>query len=202
MKKKLLNSLFLTGLLGFIWVAQSFALPVTDPSNGNTAAVNDERQLSISAVVQSELEHESEENGAGYIWTSQDLDIDIADTLLFLRNTSDINLHIDQIIVTGGNVAVRYEIHIVTDTTALTGATVTGFNLNTTSSNVADAAAVSDETAISSQGTVIYDLGAGIRETVTIDTAGLVLGKNISLAADQAIESTGGNVSFIGHYAD
>ena len=169
--------------------------------SGNRAEVNAEQQLVVRAITLSEIEHESEDHGLSYTWTSGNRDIDAADTLLLLKNTSDTELHIDSVILSSGNAATRYTIHLPTTEVTVTGTTITGINLNTASSNVADASAAADEEN-NSQGDIIADISLLTTTSFIVPLLGLILGKNKSLGIDQVTESTAGNATIIGHYAD
>lgn len=167
---------------------------------GNRAQVDSSNRLSVKAITEPELEQASEDGNA-YIWISQNLDIDAADTLLLVKNTSDKDLHIHHITFSSGNVATRYEVHIVTADITPAGTTVTGFNMNTGSAKVADAISKSDETA-NTQGTVIYDITLLATTNLTLFTLGIILAKNISIGVDQVTESTSGNITIVGHFGD
>lgn len=172
---------------------------IEDAVSGKRAEVNSRQQVSARAISEPVLSRVSSKEGLSFIWTSQDLDIDAADTLLLVRNDSSNPLYIDYIILSSGNVATRYEIHVVTASFTIAGTTVTGFCLNTALNKVAEATAASDETG-NTQGTVIYDVSLLATTTFILPTTGLVLGTNISLGIDQVTESTAGNASIIGHY--
>lgn len=163
--------------------------------------VNKDNQAVVRAVTEQEIEHSAAEDGEAYIWTSQNLDIDAGDTLLLVKNTSELTLHLSSIFLSAGNVATRYEIHVVTVDITPAGNAVTGFNMNTGSGNVADAVAKSDETA-NTQGTVIYDINLLANTTFPLPAHGIILTKNISIAVDQVTESTSGNVTILGHYEE
>jgi len=170
---------------------------------GNRAEVNKENQLVVSAITVSELEHESEENGQGYNWTTDIVDPAAgAATVLLLKNTSDTPLHIETVLIANGSTVSEYTIHLPTSEVTLTGgATVTGTNLNTASSNVADASAQSNETN-NVQGNVIYDVFLLVDTTIEIDTPGLILGKNKSIGVDVVTDVSESSVTIVGHFAD
>ena len=93
--------------------------------SGNRAEVNAEKQLVVSAVTASELEHESED-GQSYNWSSKKVNIDSGDTVLLLKNTSDNHLHIDSIIISGDATS-EYTVHLPTsEVTPTGGSLVTG----------------------------------------------------------------------------
>jgi len=167
---------------------------------GKSAEVNKENQLVVSAIVQSEIEHESETNGASYTWSSDSVNIDANDTVLLVKNTSDTPLHIVAIQISGSTTS-EYTVHLPTTEVTVTGVTVTGVNLNTTSSNVADASAASDETN-NSQGDVIRSVHLLAETTLSVLVPGLIIGKNKSIAIDVVADTALSSVSIIGHYQD
>lgn len=172
-------------------------MKIEDRNNAGVAAVNVKGELSTrieTALVENGLAQQD-----SYIWQSQDIAFDAGDTFLLLKNTSSGLLVIDQIIVTGGDAISRYEIHVGTAATLPVGVAVTGFNLNTSSSNVAPAIAKADETA-NTQGTVIIDVALLVTTSLVIDNPGIILGGGNWLACDQVAESAAGAVSFTGHF--
>ena len=176
-----------------------------DGAGVNEQKVNGEGQALTFAVTQSELEHESEQNGSGYTWASDVINAGAAnDTTLLVKNTSDVHLHIDSIFISCGSVSSEYTIHIptveVTVTAGSGGAVVTGRNLNTASSNVADASAASNESN-NSQGNVINTVFLAVDRSKLFLTPGLILGKNKSLGVDTVADTTEAAVTITGHYA-
>jgi len=170
--------------------------------SGNRAQVNKENQLVVAAVVSSELEHESEENGQAYAWTSGDINIDATDTVLLIKNTSDTPLHIESLQVGGGTNTTSVVIHLPTTEVTPTGGTaVTGTNLNTASSNVADANARSDETD-NTQGNKLYTVYLEADANVFVQTPGLILAKNKAIGVDVVNTTQQISATIVGHYAD
>jgi len=179
---------------------------VDGKGKGARAEVTSENQLVVFAVTQSELEHESEENGLSYVWASDIINAGAAnDTTLLIKNTSNTALHIDTIFITCGSVASEFTIHLPTTEVTVTagsgGAVVTGVNLNTTSSNVADASAASNESN-NSQGDVICTVFLAIDRSQLVSTSGLILGKNKSIAVDTVEDTTEAAITIIGHFQD
>ena len=178
----------------------------TDPDGAgiNEQKVNKEGQALTFATTQSELEHESEENGAAYSWSSDIVNAGAAnDTTLLVKNTSDTHLHIDSIFITCGSVSSEFTIHLPTTEVTVTagsgGAVVTGTNLNTTSSNVADASAASNESN-NAQGNVIGTVFLAIDRAYLFLTPGLILGKNKSIGIDTVEDTTESAITIVGHY--
>jgi len=168
---------------------------------GNRAQVNKENQLVVKATIQSELEHESEESGSAYNWSSDLVNIDANDTVLLVKNTSDTALHIESIQVANGSTASEFTIHLPTTEVTVTGTTVTGTNLNTASSNVADVSAASDETN-NTQGNVIKTIWLAVDRHYEGRLDGLILGKNKSLAVDVVEATTEVAATIVGHFED
>ncbi len=167
--------------------------------SGNRAQVSAENQLSVAAVTVSELEHESEAHGTSYRWSTDIVSVDANDTVFLLKNTSDTHLHVDSVSIANGSTASEYTIHLPTTEVTPTGATVTGTNLNTSSSNVADADAKADETN-NTQGNVIGTVWLAVDRNQNIPTPGLILGKNKSIAVDVVATVTETAVTISGHY--
>lgn len=166
------------------------------------AEVNAQQQLVVRAVSESELEHDSAESGDAYIWDSTELDIDIGDTMLFVKNTSDRALHLTALVFNGGNVACVWDIGIGNDTTTPAGTEVIGVNMNQIfASKAADAIAKSDETAVADATVVgrIKTIALGHR---IHPMTGFILGKNDYVQVNQETESTSGSVILTAHYAD
>ncbi len=176
-----------------------------DGAGVNEQKVNSEGQALVFAVTQSELEHESEENGAAYVWATDSLDLDVGETLLLVKNTSDKPLHIECVKISNGAAATQFRIHLpTTDVTVVAGsggAVITGTNLNTASSNVADASAATDETG-NSLGNSIRTVFLAINGEHSEDTPGLLLGKNKSIAIDCISEPGTAAATIVGHYED
>ena len=172
----------------------------TDPDGGgiNEQKVKKSGEALVAAVTEGLFEKSSEE-GKSFNWSSKIIDIDAGDTVLLLKNTSDIPLHIESIAINNGSVASQYVVHLPTTEVTPTGTTVTGTNLNTGKSEVAGASARSDETD-NTQGIVIFHPMIGVDRNKTINTVGLILAKNKSVAIDVIAETTESGVTIRAHY--
>jgi len=167
----------------------------------NEMGVTGEGRGLINSTSQSEIEHESEENGTAYSWASDAINPGTGDdTVLLVKNTSDTPLHIETVTISGSTTS-EYTIHLPTTEVTVTGTTVTGVNLNTGSVNVADASAASTETN-NSQGDVLESIFVIADTTITILTPGLIIGKNKSVGVDVVANTTLSSVTIRGHYAD
>jgi len=166
----------------------------------NQMHVNTEGEATVFAVTEEELEHVSEHDGLAFNWSSGTVDIDAADTVLLVKNTSTTHeLHIETIEIDNGSVASEYDIHVPTTEVTPTGTTVTGFNLNTARSEVAEASAKSDETN-NTQGTIIATRYMSVDENTSVDVRGLILGTNKSVAVDVVANTSESAVTIIGLY--
>ena len=176
----------------------------TDPEGAglNEQKVNKEGQALTFSVNQTELEHESEEHSQAYSWSTDLVDAAAVNaTILLLKNTSDVHLHIDTIYISTGSTPSEFTIHLPTvEVVVGGGATVTGVNLNTAGTpNVADASAQSNETG-NTQGDVIETVFLAVDRFIIFKTDGLVLGKNKSVGIDVVADAPETSVTIRGHY--
>ena len=122
-----------------------------------------------------------------------------------VKNNSDSTLQIECVKISNGAAATQYKIQLpTTDVTVVAGsggAVVTGTNLNSASSNVADASAATDET-VNSLGDTVRTLFLAINAEHSEPTPGLLLGKNKSIAVDCITEPGTAAATIIGHYED
>jgi len=172
----------------------------TDPDTGgiNEQKVNSQGQALVKAITESDFENASEA-GLAYNWSSGIIDIDATDTVLLLKNESDDPLHIESITINNGSVASQYQVHLPTTEVTPTGATVSGTLLNTGKTGDPDATARSDETN-NTQGTIIFHPMLAVDDDTTINTVGLILGKNKSVGIDVVAETTESGVTIRAHY--
>jgi len=173
----------------------------SSPDGGglNEQKVKTNGQALVFAIVQDELEFVSQKTGEAFNWSSGVIDIDAADTVLLLKNTSSRNLHIERIIINNGGLASQYQVHLPASEVTVTGTTVTGTNINTAKSNVAEAQAASDETT-NTQGLILHTPLMAVNANLTINTRGLTLGKNKSVAIDVVADTTESAVTIRGFY--
>lgn len=171
-----------------------------DPTGAgvNEQKINSKGEALAAAVTESLFER-SAEDGKSFNWSSGVINIDAGDTVLLLKNTSDEPLHVESITVWNGSVASQYVVHIPTTEVTPTGTTVTGTNLNTGNSAVADASARSDETN-NSQGDIIFTPMLAVDRDKTINTVGLILAKNKSVGIDVVEDTSESGVTIRAHY--
>lgn len=170
-----------------------------DPSTSKGMRVNDEGQGVVRAITESEIEHASA-GGKAYSWDSTDLNIDIGDTLLFVKNTGDTPLILDRLVINGSNVLQTYEINLGSETTTPAGTLLTGVNANRSFSSIlAEVLAYSDETAVADGDTVD-------RVNIAIDAhhihvmTGFILGKGHYVQINQGVEATRGSIILHAHF--
>ena len=104
--------------------------------SGTRAKVNAKKRLSVSAATFKESHLVSFEDGETYLWTTS-FSAATGNEVIYIKNTSKTKLLvIDRITVNSVNAGL-FELYTATGTAA--GTTITGFNGNMTSNNVAEA---------------------------------------------------------------
>lgn len=167
--------------------------------NKKSAAVNDHHQLSVDSATAMAI---ASARGDAYSWDSIEIDIDITDTMLFVRNDSDRPLILDRALVNGdGVVACIYDIGIGSDTTTPTGgAVVLGVNLNPNfAGKKPETTARSDETAVA-DATVVGRVKTVIDSGEEISLNGFILNKGQYIQFNQEVESSAGSIILYGYY--
>ena len=169
-------------------------------SEGNGAVkVTTKQELKTEASTEAKLATAIAEGNA-YSWDSTEKDIDVGDTMLFVKNTSTSNLIIDFAVINGSNVICTWDIGIGTATTTPSGTAVTGVNQNTDyASSSASVTALSDETAVA-DASVIRRVKTPVTNTVIVDLGGVEIGTNHYIQVNQETESTSGSVILVWHY--
>lgn len=177
-------------------------ISIKDGEGGNLAIVNSEHQLVVRAIVESELEHAAI-GGKAYSWDSGRINIDVNDTMLFLKNTGSTPLVLDRAIIGGHDAIATWDIGLGKATTDPAGGTLlTATNLNPAFSNDApDTIARSDETAVV-DATVILREYTAISESKTVSLNGIILTQNTYIQVNQEVESAGATpfVIIIGYF--
>lgn len=175
------------------------AFQIMGQTGGNIMKVTGEGQAVVRSIVETELEHSSIA-GEAYSWDSTELDIDAGDTMLYVRNDSDTPLILDRLVFNGSNVICTWDINIGSATTAPAGTVVTGVNQNRIfSSDLADATAFSDETAVA-DGDTISRVKTIVSGHHIHSLNGVILGKNHYIQINQETESTSGSLILIAHF--
>lgn len=154
--------------------------------SGRSVQVNDDNQLMTKSITEAEIEFVSEAEGLTFAWCSGTQATSAGDTILLVKNTSTTKtIRIDTVTMSA-DTDTRAIIHVPTsEVTSPTGTAVTGTNLNITSSNVADASAIRDETT-NSQGNIVWsgEIYATERPVMVEFNGALILGTNDSVAID------------------
>ncbi len=179
-----------------------YGLQIEDgKGSGRRASVSTSNRLDTSARANKRLFYISRDNGQLFSWASGTADIDGGDTALLVKNTAtNKNLYIEHIWISS-NTETRVIVHLPTTEVIVTGTTIIGINLNTGSSNVAEAAAARDQTN-NSQGDIIWS--GEIQATsapleIEFDGA-LILAKNRSVGVDILADGSAFDVTIIGHF--
>jgi hypothetical protein len=166
--------------------------------NGNVAAVNKFNELHTRATTQDDFSFAADK-GEAYRWSSVTYDAAANDTILLVKNTSTTKLHMTSLTLTT-DVDTIAKIHFPTTNVTVAGTTVTGVNTNTSSSNVAEASAATDETG-NTIGDIFWahEIYAANGPTY-IPLPGTVLAKNKSIAVDFVSDCGVVGATFEGHY--
>lgn len=139
--------------------------------------------------------------GDAFSWNAIQADIDIGDTVLFVRNDSIRPLHLDRAEIVGSNVVCVYDIGIGKATTTPTGTAVTSVNLAPKFGNESQTTAFGDETAVA-DATVIGRCSAIIGDTKSYSLRGVVLNRGEYVQINQETESTSGSATVYGYFED
>ena len=190
-------------LVWSIFVLPLNAIVIKDgKGTGNTAEVDENNRLQVFAIQESEFEKASEDGNA-YAWVTRVIwNTADGDTLLLIKNTnSSARLHIDKMWVSVSTNA-GVIVHLPSSEVTPTGTILIGNNLNATSNNVANAAAVALDTD-NTQGTIIWHTfpEAGESEIVEFDGA-IIIGQNQSFAIDLASGTQRSQITVWGHYGN
>lgn len=175
-------------------------ITIKDGLTANTARVDRNNRLEVNAVMKREIEQISEDEGQAYSWASGTYNPDALDTILLLKNTSVIHLHISAIWISS-DTDTRVIVHLPVAEVTPTGTAIVGTNLNTGSQNVAEATAIRDETN-NTQGPIIFsgEIHAAANPFVTSPDGSLIIAKNSSIAVDFVSAVTACDVTIIGYY--
>lgn len=151
------------------------------------------------AISESEAEHVSEHDGLLFNWSSGTVDVAAGGTVLLVKNTSSLNLHVEFVDIDNGSLASEYTVHLPTTEVTVTGTAVTGTGLNSQRPEPAEASAASNETN-NAQGNVIRTLFMSADTNRDVNTAGVILAKNKSIAVDVVENTSESAVTIIGFY--
>lgn len=171
---------------------------VRDPNTQAGWHVNDEGQGVTRAIQETELEHASSQGNA-YCWFAPTADINVDDTLLFIKNLGDTLLILDRMNLLGANVATTVTVHLGKATTTPTAINVTGTNLNPGFADNADVHATADE-ALVADGTTVEIIHVPVTVMLPWDLTGIILPKGTYIQINQDVEATAGGVAVYGHF--
>ena len=170
-----------------------------DTANINEQGVNSSGQALTFSVGITEFEDASK-SAKAFNWSSGIIDIDAGDTVLLVKNTSSEPLKIESVTIWNGSIASEYRVHLpTTEVETPTGTAVVGTNLKVGDSAAADAIAKSDETT-NTEGSVVFTPMMGVDSNLTINTVGLHLSQNKSVAINVIEDTSESGVSIRGHY--
>jgi hypothetical protein len=166
--------------------------------NGNVADVNKFKQLHTRATIEDDFGFAADK-GEAYRWSSVTYNMTANDTIQLVKNTSTTKLHMTGLWLST-DVDTIAKIHYPTTNVTVAGTVVVGVNTNTSSSNVAEASAATDETG-NTIGDIFWahEIYAANGPTF-IPLAGSVLAKNKSIAVDFVADCGVIGATFEGHY--
>ena len=168
--------------------------------NGFKAAVDSSKRLSTFAVVESEFLNVNAADELAYVWNFPAYNYAAGDTVMWLRNDSNLDLHIHHIVIYS-DTATTLQIHAPLNVTPA-GTAVTGMNINLTSANEAEATSYQDET-VGVLGPIIQTEYLPANQMVTMfkeDGYQLILGKNDIVAIDLTTVGTSTFGHIVGFY--
>lgn len=167
---------------------------------GRKAEVNLSNQLSTFSIVETEFLSVNVNNEKAFVWDYPAYNYAALDTVMWLRNDSDLNLHIHHIFLYCDTATV-VSIHAPINVTEA-GTVITGNNINLTSGITAEASAIQDETS-GSIGTVLqteYIPANGTLSMFKEEGYELILGKNDVVAVDLTTVGTSTFGHIVGYY--
>ena len=168
--------------------------------SGKKAQVNSQNELQTFSIVETEFLSVNINAEKAFVWDYPSYDYDAGDTVMWLRNDSDLNLHIHHIVVYSDTATV-VQLHKPDNVTA-TGTPITACNLNFTSGIAEEATAYQDET-VGSLGSVIqteYVAANGVLTLLKEEGYELVLGRNDIIAVDLVTAGTATFGHIVGYY--
>lgn len=150
---------------------------ITSGQSGNS------RRLDVSSRTDTRMYYTSRDDGQVYTWTGL-YAVGANDTVMLVKNTSTTRVLIITEIESVNDAVTRVRIHLPTVEVTPAGTEIIGKNLNTASTNAADAIAKQDETN-NSLGDVIFDTLIGANEPhAEAFEHGLRITQNKSIAVD------------------
>lgn len=180
----------------------SAAITIEDGhGTGYKMKVDKDGRADVLAVVEGEIEFESEKRGNAYAWSTTGYVSAAGDTILAVKSNSDMELYITDIFVSlteDGEVTV----HVPDQDVTMAGTAITGFNFNKKSGNAAESDARQDETG-NTQGNIIYASVLKSSSPMNVELrSALILGRNDTIAVDVANAQTKANVTIWGYFKE
>jgi len=176
-------------------------MTIRDPLTSEGARVNSKGQLVTRSIVEAEIERASED-GEAFAWYTGDQNIDINDTLLFVKNTTSIPLHLTSLRLNGDSTnPMIYDIGLGSETTVPAGGTLlTAVNLNHIfTSDPPNAIARTDETAVADATPFMrIKVLADLDESISL--IGIILGRNHYIQINCETEPAAVSATLTGHY--
>lgn len=158
-------------------------------------------ELQTIARIESALEHASAD-GESFAFPSLDTDIAAGATRLFVKNTGEKFLILSHAEFNPSNVVCKWDVGIGSETTTPSGSSVTGINMNQTQSSKTEDFVAFDNEINVADATKMFQVTTSTVNSKEVSLRGIVLGKNHYIQINQETESTSGQVTVFGLFAD
>lgn len=175
-------------------------MTIKNANNGTLAKVDDEQRIWVNGVISHREEWISKHNGQVFVWGIEGYSYSDGDTILLVKNIDpNRNFHIVNLLVQSSVKTVAL-VHFPTCNTPA-GTTVTGVNVNRTSTNEALAIAKSNETNNTPGDQFVKVIIKADTPTKLLDANGSgILGYNDCIAIDLATAGTSCYAFVCGYY--
>ena len=176
---------------------------ITGGSNNQPVGVDLQSRMLVKATSETDFLYRNRVDEGAYVWNFPEYDYDAGDTVMFLRNNSNTDLHIHHIYLYC-DTASKVELHKPDNPTSAAGTEITGININLSSGQVAEAAAFQDETGQATKGPVLqteYITANGTVSMLKEESYEIILKKNDVIAIDIATAGTATYGHIVGYYA-
>ena len=167
---------------------------------GNSAKVDADNQIHTFSIVETEFLSVNVDKGLAFTWDFPAYNYAAGDTVMWLRNDSDLKLHIHHIYLYGDTATVL-ELH-KPENVVPAGTAITGNNINFTSALTPVSTAIQDET-VGVKGTVIHTEYLPANSPISLlkeEGYELILGKNEIIAIDLTTVGTSTFGHIVGFY--
>ena len=140
--------------------------------------------------------------GKGYVFQGSNVDIDVNDTLLLIKNLIGEILYFERAMIAPANVVTELDFGFGNKTTTLAGTEITGRVVGHPGESVSGLVdCYSDETALT-DADLMFTAWGSIVNTEEVDLSGLYCKKGAYLQINNEIETTSGNIAVFCYHSD